>query len=301
MAEVNSFGDAPLGENKGLEEELQKKRTSFEEKYKLTEWGDLEKFLKDKTGNFSERVREATLFLKNQIDEFLRNEIEEFLKNEIEEKRGDPKGFFLDIIEIYFLIFEKESNINNWSRFVIKILHITDLMLEKYIDNHTYQGEIQRAVYGLSLKKGGEWEADWRIIRKIYDQSNSYNTYQLSSYYLERIREGFLRGLDDVKKAIIWRGEKNSLSLIKEIIDKLLLEGAQKSWLEESLMRGRFELELNERLNEPKQRYTLILGDEGGLFLLMKSIAKDSLLEKIIIEEGVSKDYLEKKRRKKDR
>ena len=70
----------------------------------------------------------------------------------------------------------------------------------------------------------------------------------------------------------------------------------EKESFDKSLMMGRFVINL-----ENGKTYTLIMGDEGGLFLLINSVPKESIEEKIILDSGVTEEYLQEKRTQEDK
>jgi len=71
-----------------------------------------------------------------------------------------------------------------------------------------------------------------------------------------------------------------------------LILGLNEQALLESLLIGRFD----KKKIGTGESFTMIVGDEGGLFLLMNSVSPNSRFEKIILDSGVSEKYLKEKR-----
>lgn len=95
-----------------------------------------------------------------------------------------------------------------------------------------------------------------------------------------------------MKKALIWKSGKLCFKYVEKVLDSVLeLKNKNEKMFIQCLKQSRFD-----KLKELKSEFSLVLGEEGGLYLLLNSVEADSEEESIIKEAGVTEEFLEEKR-----
>ena len=94
----------------------------------------------------------------------------------------------------------------------------------------------------------------------------------------ENLKSDFLKRVEDVLNLLAWKKESQINKLTKEILLSLkTLAKEKEAVFIKSLQLGRFDKTIC------NLKYTLIVGDDAGLYLLMNTIPEEN--EKILTEE----------------
>ncbi len=107
------------------------------------------------------------------------------------------------------------------------------------------------------------------------------------------VLQGFLSQVDRIKKILIWKKGKRCWTFVENFLDNLMRLSKEKNEIFcQYIFKGRFDKK-NPNLNI---KSTMVLGDEGGFYMLLNSVHPESEEQQIIEEAGVSKDFLNEKR-----
>ena len=79
-----------------------------------------------------------------------------------------------------------------------------------------------------------------------------------------------------IKNALVWRKETEAIKLAREAIEMISALSEEK--LLRFLMMGRFDK------SETGQSFSIIVGDEGGMFFLINSVTQNSIADVFVIE-----------------
>jgi hypothetical protein len=105
--------------------------------------------------------------------------------------------------------------------------------------------------------------------------------------------KGFFNKITIIKNALIWKHKTATVKYVEFIIGLLETQSERdQESFKKNLKKGRFEN------MDKKIKGALILGDDGGLYLLLNYAAEKSLEEEIILVSRVPKEFLNEKRNK---
>jgi hypothetical protein len=242
----------------------------------------IENFLASKTITGREKLRKSLMLLKDMT-------LPESLENSSEVMEFKEK--FIGLIERHFpSLFDHFRKFKQDYKPFIKLLQIFDLMLANFKDEKLISQRSDLIKRLMSLIQGKLNSSDWRSLRKLYDSSEELN-YPFNFKEENLLVNGFLQRLESVSQALIWRGSKMSEKLAESAIKAIFsLSKTNPKKFNESLMKGRFE---RKDLNIEG---SLVLGDEGGIYMLINSAPPGSINEAIILEAGVPEEFLKEKR-----
>jgi serine/threonine protein kinase len=172
---------------------------------------------------------------------------------------------------------------------LIKMIQLFEVMHENFKDHAQHKDNLLANFQ--SIVNGFKQESDWRYLRKLHDQGECIKIEGLPSQQ-DLVLLRFLTQIENFKKILIWKTGRNCWVYVEKVLDNLLkLKKNKPEIFFQSVMRGRFDKDPSLSINS-----SLIIGDEGGLFLLLNSIRPKSEEEQLIEEAGVSEEYLNEKR-----
>ena len=111
-------------------------------------------------------------------------------------------------------------------------------------------------------------ERNWAFFRKIFDLKTNPNF----SNKGEKIFEFFKLEIAATLEDIAWSKENEAIRLTKRTLKTILdLESKNKALFNKSLLNGRFDK------NDCHLEHSVIVGDNGGLYILLNSIENKNI------------------------